>query len=89
MKRYAKLKTLCEIFDLSEDWFKRRMATEAHPNNPFVEGIFFFVPPSESSTKKAVLWDVEVMEAYIRGEFTAPVSEPKNNKKIMTNLLKC
>lgn len=89
MKRYAQLKTLVDIFDLSEDWFKKRMASEEHPERPFKEGIFYFVPPTDSRTKKAILWDVEVVEAYIRGELQSENSNTAKTKKVIANILKC
>jgi hypothetical protein len=89
IKKYAQIKTLVDIFDLSEDWFKNRMATEEHPDKPFKKGLFYFIPDSQSATKKAVLWDIEVVEAYIRGELQTENSAGAKNKKVIANILKC
>ena len=61
MKKYAQTKNLCEIFDLSVDYFQKRM------NNDFIKGIHYFIPPTTSKTKKAVLWDIEALENWLRG----------------------
>ena len=67
MKKYAQLKTLCEIFDLSEDYFVTRMESEKRPNAPFRKGVHFFIPEESSKTKKAILWDIQAVENWIRG----------------------
>ncbi len=61
MKKYAQTKNLCEIFDLSVDYFQKRM------DNDFVKGVHYFIPPTTSKTKKAVLWDIEALENWLRG----------------------
>ena len=69
MKKYAQLENLCEIFDLSRDYFKRRMQCFGDipdPDKPFKEGVHFFKPPSCSKTKKALLWDIEAVDRWIR-----------------------
>ena len=70
-KKYAQIATLSEYFDLSEDYFKRRMRYKHEKNDnskPFVEGEFFFVPERTSLTKKAIIWEIAVVEKYLRGE---------------------
>lgn len=63
MKKYAQIQTLSEIFDLSIDYFRNRMKTE------FQEGVHYFRPPTNSKTKKAVLWDVGEIEKWIRQDY--------------------
>jgi len=62
MKKYIQTKNLTKVFDLSIDYFKTRMEIE------FFEGIHYFIPPTTSKTKKAVLWDFEAIDRWIRGE---------------------
>lgn len=61
MKKYSQTKNLYEIFDLSVDYFQKRM------DNEFTKGIHYFIPPTSSKTKKAVLWDIEALENWLRG----------------------
>ncbi|MDO8453185.1 MAG: hypothetical protein Q7S59_01285 [Sulfurimonas sp.] len=61
MKKYAQTKNLLDIFDLSVDYFQKRM------DNDFIKGIHYFIPPTTSKTKKAVLWDIEALENWLRG----------------------
>ncbi len=65
MPKYAQTKNLKNIFDLSEDFFIARMG------NTFKEKIHYFPLPGKngelSKTKKAVLWDIEALENWIRG----------------------
>lgn len=61
MKKYAQINTLSEIFDLSPDYFKKRM------NNDFIEGVHYFIPPTRSRTKRAILWSIEATEKWICG----------------------
>jgi len=61
LKKYAQTKNLYEIFDLSVDYFQKRMGSE------LILGIHYFIPPSNSKTKKAVLWDIEALENWLRG----------------------
>lgn len=61
MKKYIQTKNLQKIFDLSADYFQKRMGKE------LVEGIHYFVPPSSSKTKRAILWDFEALDNWIRG----------------------
>lgn len=76
-KKLAQRATLSEMFDLSEDYFKNRMCYRGQKSDPFkkpfVEGIFFFIPPTQSVTKKAVLWDVAMVESYLRNEYIPTV----------------
>lgn len=60
MKKYVQTKNLCEIFDLSIDYFQKRM------NSEFIKGIHYFIPPTDSKTKKAVLWNIEALENWIK-----------------------
>lgn len=60
-KKYIQEKNLPEIFDLSTDFFAQRKKTE------FIEGIHFFIPPNSSKTKKAILWDIEALDNWLRG----------------------
>lgn len=72
MEKYIQIKKLAAIFDLSKQYFEKRMQYKDKPfdtNNIFVEGVHFFRPPSNSKTKKIVLWHIESVEAMIRNEF--------------------
>lgn len=60
-KKYIQTKNLPTIFDLSVDYFQKRMNTE------LVQGVHYFIPPSTSKTKKAVLWNIEALENWIKG----------------------
>lgn len=60
MKKYLQTKNLRTIFDLSTDYFESRQETE------FFKGIHYFIPPNKSKTKKAVLWDIEAVDNWIR-----------------------
>jgi len=62
MQKYIQTKNLTKVFDLSVDYFKNRMEIE------FFEGVHYFIPPTTSKTKKAVLWDCEAINRWIRGE---------------------
>jgi hypothetical protein len=59
-KKYAQLQTLSEIFDISQEYFRKRMHGE------FKQGIHFFIPPSQSRTKKIVLWDITAVEKWLK-----------------------
>lgn len=61
MKKYIQEKNLSEIFDLSVDFFRKRKGVE------FFKDYHYFVPPSNSSTKKAVMWDIQAVDNWIRG----------------------
>ena len=61
MKKYIQTKNLKDIFDLSPDYFQKRMDSE------FINGIHFFIPPTTSKTKRAVLWDIEALENWLKG----------------------
>lgn len=61
MQKYCQTKNLKSIFDLSLDYFTSRM------NIDFFEGLHYFIPPTNSKTKKAVLWDINALESWIRG----------------------
>lgn len=61
MKKYIQTKNLKDIFDLSPNYFQKRMDDE------FINGIHYFIPPSPSNTKRAVLWDFEALDNWIRG----------------------
>lgn len=61
MKKYIQSKNLPTIYDLSIDYFISRQEKE------LFEGIHYFIPPTTSKTKKAVLWDIEALENWIRG----------------------
>jgi hypothetical protein len=61
VKKYIQTKNLTQIFDLSIDYFQKRM------NKDFIKGIHYFIPPNSSKTKKAVLWDIEALENWFRG----------------------
>lgn len=75
MKKYIQEKKLPDFFDLSIDFFRKRKETE------FFKGIHYFVPPTNSPTKKAVLWDVEAVDNWIRGnQVESEVLELLNRK---------
>jgi hypothetical protein len=61
MQKYVQLHNLPHIFDLSSDFFRKKMGTE------FVEGVHYFIPPGSSKTKKAVLWDITQLEIWLKG----------------------
>jgi len=61
VKKYIQEKNLKEYFDLSIDYFKSRKGTE------LFEGVHYFVPPSNSRTKKAILWKIEAVENWLTG----------------------
>lgn len=61
MNIFKQTKNLKEIFDLSDDYFTKRMGKE------LVEGIHYVVPPSQSKTKKAILWDVNALINWMKG----------------------
>ena len=63
-KVYIQQANLKEIFDLSVDYFTSRI------NKEFFEGIHFHVPPSNSNTKRAVLWDYEKLDSWINSSPT-------------------
>jgi hypothetical protein len=47
------------MFDLSIDFFKQRK------NKEFFQGTHYFIPPTNSKTKKAVLWSIEAIENWL------------------------
>lgn len=59
-RKYAQLKTLSIIFDVSENYFKKRMHKE------FKQGVHFLIPKSSSRTKKIVLWDIKEVDKWIK-----------------------
>jgi hypothetical protein len=61
MKKYVQQKNLKQVFDLSSDFFTSRLDSE------FFLGVHYFIPPNSSRTKKAILWDVEAVDNWIRG----------------------
>ncbi|ATB69062.1 hypothetical protein SJPD1_0950 [Sulfurospirillum diekertiae] len=61
MLTFKQTKNLKEIFDLSDDYFTKRMGKE------LVEGIHYLVPPSSSKTKKAILWDINALINWMKG----------------------
>jgi len=63
-KKYAQIQTLSEIFDVSEEYFRKRMHRE------FQQGVHFFIPPSTSRTKKIVLWDISAIEKWLKEKDT-------------------
>jgi len=69
MRKYIQQKNLKDVFDLSMDYFVDRKGTE------FFEGIHFFIPPTSSKTNKAVLWDLEALDNWIKGNVTDPEVE--------------
>jgi hypothetical protein len=80
-KKYAQLKTICGYFDLSDDYFKKRMSYKDEvndPKKPFREGVHFFIPEHDSATKKAIIWDLALMEKWIRGEMSTQSASTNN-----------
>ncbi|MCK9477730.1 MAG: hypothetical protein M0R46_17595 [Candidatus Muirbacterium halophilum] len=61
MKKYLQEKNLRDYFDLSSDYFIARK------NKEFFEGVHYFVPPTTSKTKKAILWKIEAVENWLTG----------------------
>ena len=73
MKKYVQQKNLKEVFDLSVDFFTDRLGTEL-----FI-GVHCFIPPNSSKTKKAVLWDIQAVENWIRGSQVAAQNDELNS----------
>lgn len=61
MVTFKQTKNLKEIFDLSDEYFTKRMGTE------FIQGIHYLIPPSSSRTKKAILWDIDALVNWMKG----------------------
>lgn len=61
MTVFKQTKNLKEIFDLSDDYFTKRMGKELR------KGIHYVVPPSPSKTKKAILWDINALINWMKG----------------------
>jgi len=61
MLTFKQTKNLKEIFDLSDDYFTKRMGKE------LIEGIHYVIPPSPSKTKKAILWDIDALINWMKG----------------------
>ena len=61
MLTFKQTKNLKEIFDLSDDYFTKRMGKE------LIEGVHYVIPPSSSRTKKAILWDVNALVNWMKG----------------------
>lgn len=61
MLTFKQTKNLKEIFDLSDDYFTKRMGTE------FIQDIHYVIPPSASKTKKAILWDINALINWMKG----------------------
>lgn len=61
MTVFKQTKNLKEIFDLSDDYFTKRMGSE------FIQGVHYVIPPSPSKTKKAILWDINALLNWMRG----------------------
>lgn len=59
-KIFVQTKNLESIFDIKQDFFKKRMSKE------FKKGKHYFIPPTDSKTKHIVLWDIEVVEQWLR-----------------------
>jgi len=57
--KYVQLSRLIQIFDLSTDYFKQRMGKD------FIEGVHYVIPPNNSKTKRAILWNIEKVENWI------------------------
>lgn len=58
---FKQTKNLKEIFDLSDEYFTKRMDKE------LVKGIHYVIPPSSSKTKKAILWDIHALINWMKG----------------------
>lgn len=61
MLTFKQTKNLKEIFDLSDDYFTKRMGKE------LIEGVHYVIPPSSSKTKKAILWDIDALINWMKG----------------------
>lgn len=61
MITFKQTKNLKEIFDLSDDYFISRMGKE------LIQDIHYVIPPSSSKTKKAILWDINALLNWMRG----------------------
>lgn len=61
MTIFKQTKNLKEIFDLSDEYFTKRMGKE------LIEGIHYVIPPSPSKTKKAILWDINALINWMKG----------------------
>lgn len=60
-KKFVLEPHLSDIFGPSQDYFKDRKGTK------FIEGVHFFIPENASPTKKAIFWDIQAVENWIRG----------------------
>ena len=61
MTMFKQTKNLKEIFDLSDEYFTKRMGKE------LIEGIHYVIPPSPSKTKKAILWNIDALVNWMKG----------------------
>ena len=61
MTMFKQTKNLKEIFDLSDEYFTKRMGKE------LIEGVHYVIPPSSSRTKKAILWDIDALVNWMKG----------------------
>ncbi len=73
IKKYVQQHNLPSIFDLSVDFFKDRIGTE------FFVGVHCFIPPTTSKTKKAILWDIEAVDNWIRGSQVVAQNDELNS----------
>ena len=69
MNKYFQIKNLCQYFDLSHDYFESRMDSD------FKRNIHYLRPPSESSTKKPILWNIGAIEKWMEGDYTDEINE--------------
>jgi hypothetical protein len=70
-KLYSQLRGLSEMFGVSTVFFESRMdrsAKQLDSDKPFKLGIHYFIPENKSPTKKLVVWHIESVERWFRGE---------------------
>lgn len=65
-REYVQVDNLSQIFDLSVDYFMSRRETD------FFLGKHYFIPPTSSKTKKAILWDLNEIRSWLRTSSNSP-----------------
>lgn len=65
-REYVQVDNLSQIFDLSVDYFMSRRGID------FFLGVHYFIPPTNSKTKKAILWDLNEIRNWLRSSSSSP-----------------
>jgi hypothetical protein len=79
--KYASLQTLCMLFDRCEDFFEKRKKSGI-----FKPNIHFFIPENNSAAKKAVFWDVEAIEEWVRSGNSCSSAATQQDSELTTLL---